>query len=243
MITERDVRKLIYWTRDWFDKNGPESPAVIGISGGKDSTVAAMILVKALGRDRTVGVLMPDTLQIDIQDAMDVVEALQIPHTVADIGPITAAFHQVIEECTYQASINVPPRIRMTVLYAIAQSLKGGGRVINTCNKSEDFVGYSTKYGDAAGDVSLLSDFLVSEVIEIGMILCKEFNIPEKLINKPPADGLTGRSDEEVLGFTYDDIEKFIKGEHLDPFIEHAIYNKHIANLHKLEPIPAFRRE
>ncbi len=203
--------------KDWFDKNGSKANAVIGISGGKDSTVAAALLVKALGKDRVYGVLMPNGKQADIEDSIKVVEYLGINHTVFNIKNIYKAFEDEMqfvfnkksreEGLPRDTAINLPPRIRMSVLYAIAQSFPNGGRVINTCNKSEDFVGYSTKYGDGAGDMSVLGNLLVSEIIAIG----DELGLPYELVHKAPSDGLCGQTDEDRFGFTYNDIETYIK--------------------------------
>ena len=164
------------WIRDYFEENGKGCFAVIGISGGKDSSVAAALCVEALGKERVIGVLMPNGIQSDIEDAKRLVKFLEIPHLIINIGTTSAALcreleqNEVLQSMTGSAGlskdskINLPARIRMTTLYAVAQSLPDGGRVVNTCNRSEDYVGYSTKYGDSAGDFSPLLDFLVEEV-------------------------------------------------------------------------------
>lgn len=197
------------WIRDYFEENGKGCFAVIGISGGKDSSVAAALCVEALGKERVIGVLMPNGIQSDIEDAKRLVKFLEIPHLIINIGTTSAALcreleqNEVLQSMTGSAGlskdskINLPARIRMTTLYAVAQSLPDGGRVVNTCNRSEDYVGYSTKYGDSAGDFSPLLDFLVEEVRELGYAL----GLPRDLIEKTPSDGLSGSSDEEKLGF------------------------------------------
>lgn len=197
------------WIRDYFEENGKGCFAVIGISGGKDSSVAAALCVEALGKERVIGVLMPNGIQSDIEDAKRLVKFLEIPHLIINIGTTSAALcreleqNEVLQSMTGSAGlskdskINLPARIRMTTLYAVAQSLPDGGRVVNTCNRSEDYVGYSTKYGDSAGDFSPLSDFLVEEVRELGYAL----GLPRDLIEKTPSDGLSGSSDEEKLEF------------------------------------------
>ena len=161
---EQTKDKIVQWIRDYFAANGPTCSAVIGISGGKDSSVAAALCVEALGRDRVVGVLMPRGVQPDISDSQLLVDTLQIPYVEINIGAAADALEKTLEEneklqqicgkteMAREAKINMPPRIRMTTLYAVAQNLPNGGRVVNTCNASEDYVGYSTKYGDAAGD-------------------------------------------------------------------------------------------
>lgn len=190
---------IVQWIRDYFDANGPHCDAVVGISGGKDSSVVAALCVEALGKERVVGVLMPCGEQIDIDDSKRIVETLGIRSYMVNIqSPVDSILFRVRikMEVSEQTKVNLPARIRMTTLYAVAQSLPNGGRVANTCNRSEDFVGYSTKFGDSAGDFSPLANLLVSEVIQIG----HELPIPKDLIDKTPSDGLCGKSDEDNLG-------------------------------------------
>lgn len=234
------TNKTITWIRDWFDKNGKDCYAVIGISGGKDSTVAAALCVKALGKDRVFGVLMPNGQQLDINVAQDVCEWLDIDHITVNIWSTCHELkHQIKPQLqdhwSAQTSTNLPPRIRMTTLYAVSQTL--GGRVINTCNYSEDYVGYSTRYGDSAGDVSPLGKFTVQEVKAIG----KELGLPDRFINKTPADGLCGKSDEDNLGFTYETLDNYIRnGITPDADVKTRIDNLHEKNKFKLETIPTF---
>ena len=200
---------LIKWIRDWFDENGKGCNAVVGISGGKDSTVVAGLLVEALGRDRVIGVLMPNGTQSDIADAREVVSYLNIKSHEINIkdsvnGIITGLVLAGIK-VSEQTLINLPARIRMSTLYAVSQS--NNGRVANTCNLSEDWIGYATRYGDGAGDFSPLANLTVSEVIELGL----ELGMPEHLIRKTPSDGLCGQTDEEKIGFTYDLLDKYIR--------------------------------
>lgn len=233
--------EVVAWIREWFAQNGPTASAVIGISGGKDSTIVAHLLVKALGKERVVGVLMPDGEQKDIDDSKKVVEMLGIKYHIVNIHPAVTAAYEMIEaagaELSRDSKINTPPRIRMTTLYAIAQSLPNGGRVANTCNRSEDFVGYSTKYGDAAGDFSPCSDFTVTEMRMLGDAL----GVPHELTHKTPSDGLSGMSDEDKLGFTYDELDRYIfTGECEDAAKKEKIERLHRINLHKLQLMPAF---
>lgn len=245
---KEDVKR---WIRDYFEENGKGCFAVIGISGGKDSSVAAALCAEALGKGRVVGVLMPDRIQPDIEDAKRLVEFLGIPHLIINIGTTTAALCQELEQnevfqniagsakLSKDSRINLPARIRMTTLYAVAQSLPGGGRVVNTCNRSENYVGYSTKYGDSAGDFSPLSDFLVEEVRELGYAL----GLPKELIEKVPGDGLSGRSDEEKLGFSYQTLSKYmITGVCEDETVRKKIDRLHRMNLHKLMAMPVYRK-
>lgn len=240
---EAEIEKIVAWIQDWFENNGPKANAVIGISGGKDSSIVAALLVKALGKDRVVGVLMPNGEQKDIADSKKVVEVLGIKHFIVNINPAVEGEYEALRaagvEIGKDAIINTPPRIRMTTLYAIAQSLPEGGRVTNTCNRSEDWVGYSTKYGDAAGDFSPCSDYLVCEVLKIGDAL----GLPKELIHKTPSDGLSGMSDEDKLGFTYATLDHYVlTGEIEDQATKEKIDRLHRLNLHKLQTIPMYKR-
>ncbi len=241
--------RLVDWIRDYFDHNGPGCTAVVGISGGKDSSVTAALCVEALGKDRVLGVLMPNGIQSDIADAIALVEHLDIKHLVVNIGDTTKALTAAIEGAegfelvaagmSRDSIINMPARIRMTTLYAVGQSLPKGGRVANTCNQSEDYVGYSTKYGDAAGDFSPLQNILVEEVRQLGYVL----GLPDFLINKTPSDGLSGQTDEDKLGFTYAQLDHYIlTGQCQDPDIKAKIDRMHAMNMHKLQLMPAFKK-
>ncbi len=238
---EKTVNDITEWIKDYFEKNGKDCKAVLGISGGKDSCITAALLARALGKERVVGVLMPDGVQPDISDSEAVVEFLGIEHKVVNIGETVAALKKALEDAgsavTKDTKINIPPRVRMTTLYAVAQGLECGGRVINTCNKSEDYIGYSTKFGDAAGDMSILAGFTVEEVLQIGEYL----GLPEHLVHKTPSDGLSGMSDEDKIGFTYKVLDRYIAtGECEDEEIRKKIDRMHVMNLHKLELMPHF---
>lgn len=241
--------RLVDWIRDYFVHNGPGCTAVVGISGGKDSSVTAALCVEALGKDRVLGVLMPNGIQSDIADAIALVEHLDIKHLVVNIGDTTKALTAAIEgaegfdlvaaSMSRDSIINMPARIRMTTLYAVGQSLPKGGRVANTCNQSEDYVGYSTKYGDAAGDFSPLQNILVEEVRQLG----HELGLPDFLIDKTPSDGLSGQTDEDKLGFTYAQLDHYIlTGQCQDPDIKAKIDRMHAMNMHKLQLMPAFKK-
>lgn len=243
-----DVKKvkedLVKWIQDWFYKNGDGCNAVIGISGGKDSTVTAALLVEALGKERVVGVLMPNGVQADIGDSKKVVEFLDIKNITVNIkDAVEAEKKNVIEalktigkdDLTEQTIINLPPRIRMTTLYAVSQTVNG--RVINTCNLSEDWVGYSTRYGDSAGDVSPLAKLTVDEVKQLGI----ELGLPRELVYKTPSDGLCGKTDEDNLGFTYATLDNYLRtGVCEDENIKNIIDRKHKINKFKLELMPSF---
>ncbi|MBO5321162.1 MAG: NAD(+) synthase [Clostridia bacterium] len=233
--------ECVEWIRDFFKNNGPDCNAVVGISGGKDSSVAAALCVEALGKDRVIGVLMPKGEQADIDCSLKLVNHLGIKYFTVNIGETVEALKSALPkdiEITSQTVTNIPPRVRMTVLYAISQS--NNGRVVNTCNLSEDWVGYSTRYGDSVGDFSPLSNLTVAEVKEIGHIL----NLPQDLVEKVPIDGLCGKTDEENLGFTYAVLDKYIRtGICEDPEIKELIDRKHKANLFKLQLMPTFKPE
>jgi len=235
--------QVVKWIRDWFEVNGKGCNAVIGISGGKDSSTVAALCVEALGRDRVIGVTMPNGVQKDISDSKMLINHLGIRHFNVNIADTYQALMNTIGEqfapegieISRQTVINMPPRLRMATLYAISQSMNG--RVANTCNLSEDWVGYSTRYGDAAGDFAPLGGLTVAEVIAIG----KELGLPTELVEKTPSDGLSGKSDEDNLGFTYAVLDRYIRtGVCDDPKTKASIDDKHVKNLFKLLPIPHF---
>ena len=208
-----DVKKvtqdIIQWIRDWFEINGKGCNAIVGISGGKDSSVVAALCVAALGKERVIGVLMPNGEQADLDMSLLLCEHLGIEKHIINIrdgyNGLLTAISDEIGEPSRDTVINLAPRIRMATLYAVDQSRNG--RVANTCNLSEDWVGYSTRYGDSAGDFSPLSMLCVREVKEIG----RELGLPEILIEKVPIDGLCGQTDEEKLGFTYAALDRYIR--------------------------------
>ena len=242
MDYEKITIEIINWLQNWFkDKLGP---AIIGISGGKDSTVCAALLVKALGAERVIGVMMPNGEQKDIDDSIKVCKLLGIKTFTINIGETVNALNkEIISEIKEPGienkyiihtianskkyiinnplySTNTPARCRMTVLYGIAALYNGF--VVNTCNLSEDWIGYSTKWGDAVGDFSILNKLTKTEVVELGDYL----GLPHELTHKTPSDGMCGMSDEDKLGFTYDDLDNYIRSlpeynidgiEHLKP--------------------------
>ena len=256
---EKEYDNIIKWIREYFIQNGPEAKAVIGISGGKDSTVAAALCVEALGPDRVVGVLMPQGNQADINDALAVCNILGIQHYTVNIKTACDALFGSMNAAGIKwndtATINTPPRLRMTTLYAVAASI--GGRVCNTCNYSEDYVGYSTKYGDLAGDFGVLTNYTVEEVIAIGeyfeewhlwkYVERQSLDEPSefyKLIHKTPSDGLCGKTDEDNLGFTYKQLDDYLRRD-ICPDMKtlKRIDELHRRNLHKKDiyiqaPIP-----
>lgn len=229
---------LVKWVQNWFEINGKGCKAVVGISGGKDSSVVAALLVKALGKENVVGVLMPCGEQHDINYARDLVSALNIQSYEINIKKMIDALWEEVGKSvkpSLVATTNAPPRVRMTVLYALSQSING--RVANTCNLSEDWVGYSTRYGDSVGDFSPLSNLTVTEVKELGRYL----GLDEKFIVKPPIDGLSGKTDEDNLGFTYDELDNYIRYNILPPADKkEKIDALHKRNLFKLKLMDSF---
>lgn len=241
--------EIVEWIRNWFEQNGKDCMAVVGISGGKDSSVVAALSVEALGKDRVIGVLMPNGHQSDITDAYKLCELLNIKSIEVNIKETVDSVYDAIRYGVYdgtrqgfdelnisvQSRINLPPRIRMATLYAISQSVNG--RVANTCNLSEDWVGYATKYGDAAGDFSPLSQLTVTEVKAIG----RELGLLSELVDKTPTDGLCGKTDEDNLGFTYAELDAYIR-DGIEPSeeVKAKIDSMHEKNLFKLQPMPSF---
>lgn len=234
--------EVVTWIREWFDINGPGCNAVIGISGGKDSSVVAALCVEALGRNRVIGVLMPNGKQADIDDSYRLVKFLGIKSYTVDIAQTVTCIednvqYELNKDLSEQAKLNIAPRIRMTTLYAVSQTLNG--RVANTCNLSENYVGYATRFGDEAGDFSPLGNLTVREVKELG----HELGLPSDLVEKTPSDGLCGKSDEDNLGFTYKDLDNFIEGKSVSSLEAiNKISKRHMDNLFKLKPIATFKK-
>lgn len=237
-----DVKKAtndcVQWIKDFFEQNGKDCMAVVGISGGKDSSVVAALCVEALSKDRVIGVLMPQGEQSDIEYSKMLVDFLDITRITCNIegavNEVLESFEGVVSP-TPQTTTNLPARIRMATLYAISQSVNG--RVANTCNLSENWVGYATKYGDAAGDFSPLSQLTVTEVKAIG----RELGLPSELVDKTPTDGLCGKTDEDNLGFTYAELDAYIR-DGIEPSeeVKAKIDSMHEKNLFKLQPMPSF---
>ncbi len=238
--TEKAKQDVIQWIRDFFAQNGADCNAVVAISGGKDSSVVAALCAEALGKERVYGVLLPNGTQHDIDMSYKLVEHLGINYTVLNIGGVYDAAITELEknmpvDISRQTRTNLPARIRMAMTYAVSQSMNG--RVANTCNLSEDWVGYSTRYGDAAGDFSPLSKFTVKEVIMIG----ESLGLPDELVHKVPIDGLSGLTDEENLGFTYEALDKYIRtGVCEEQEVKKLIDSKRRWNKFKLELMPSF---
>ena len=240
---EFDAKLQLAGLLEWMDqqmKNCGGKTAVIGISGGKDSSVVAALAAAAYGRENVYGVLMPDGVQPDIDYSNGLVDVLGIPHCTINIH---AAVRGVLDEMesagfepSRQTTVNLPSRIRMCTLYAVAQTLPGG-IVINTSNLSEDWVGYCTIYGDSAGAFSPLGMYTTEEVIALGRVL----GLPEKFLIKPPSDGLTGLTDEDNLGFTYHAVNEYIRRGVADPDIKAQIDRKHASSRFKFQTLPVYQ--
>jgi NAD+ synthase len=240
-MTARTMR-LISWIRDYFKTTGGET-AIIGISGGKDSTICAALAVKALGGDHVIGVLMPNGEQKDISDSHRVCDFLKIKNYVVNINtaysPLTKEISEAMETDVSKSSnvsSNLPARLRMCTLYSVA-AMFPNPRVINTCNRSEEYLGYSTKYGDGAGDVSFLANLTVREVLEIG----DDLGLPADLVHKAPSDGLCGKTDEDNFGFSYDELDSYLlEGKKPSPEKLDKIEYRHRTTLHKVQPMPTY---
>ena len=233
---QNQIEKIIDWIRTYFANAGNENTkAVIGISGGKDSTIAAALLCRALGPDRVIGVLMPQGIQKDIHDSYEVCEYLGIKYYEINISTTMDALTLEIPEELFELRddndiywTNTPARIRMTTLYSVAGLV--GGRVCNTGNRSEAYIGYTTKYGDLAGDFALLKNFTVREVLEIGDAL----DLPYSLVHKVPSDGMSGKTDEDKIGFSYETLDNYLLEDILpNDEILCKINEMHNRNTHK----------
>ena len=237
-----DVKKvkneIVEWIRDWFEQNGKDCNAIVGISGGVDSSVVTALCVAALGKDRVFGIKMPCGEQPDIEHANMLIKDLEIKSYTMNIWDAVIGIDNQFPtdiEVSKQTTINLPPRIRMATLYAISQSLNG--RVINTCNMSESYVGFDTIFGDSAGDMSPLANLTKTEVIA----LAKELNLPDTLVHKIPQDGLTGLTDEQSFGFSYAELDAYIR-DGIEPSekVKVKIDSMHEKNLFKLQPMSSF---
>lgn len=234
-------QQLIDWIVDYFQNNAsPETKAVIGISGGKDSSIVAALCVEALGKDRVLGVLMPQGKQHDIDIAYRLCKTLGISYIEVNINePVQSLYDEIVKtgmSLNTVATFNTPARIRMSTLYAVSGIV--GGRVANTSNLSEDWVGYATKFGDSAGDFSPLSNLTVTEIKAVG----RELNLAAEFIDKTPVDGLCGKTDEDNLGFSYAVLDRYIRENICDEEeLKQKIDKLHEGSLHKVSPMPTFK--
>lgn len=247
----RITEQVIDWTRAYFIDN-PDGKAIIGISGGKDSTICAAILKEAIGADRIIAVMMPNGHQTDISDSYAVCDFLGIPEKNRYEINILDAYTDLMEELSNSyfefnhdisdplnnpvIKTNLPARLRMCTLYSVA-AMYPGSRVVNTSNFSEKYIGYSTKWGDGVGDFSIIGSLLVKEVLEIG----DDLNLPYYLVHKTPADGMSGKSDEDKIGFSYEELDNYLSRQGtVSENVIKQIERMHRANAHKVERMPTF---
>lgn len=249
-----DVKKItdevVEWIKNWLCENGNDKTKVIvGVSGGKDSSVVSALLVRAIGKERVIGVMMPNGEQKDISDSQKMVAHLGIENFTVNIesayaGLLSAFSGAGVWEAENPAPssvfrTNTPARLRMTTLYGIAAQI-GNCRVVNTCNLSEDLVGYSTFYGDAAGDFAPVNKLTTEEVVAIGDYLA----LPSSLTHKAPSDGMCGKTDEDNLGFSYHEVNEIARKNKMGANAE-KIISRYKANLFKVKIInlPCYRPE
>ena len=232
---------LVAAIRDIARKQG-FTKVVLGISGGKDSTVCAALCARALGAHNVYGVMLPDGEQKDISDSQRVCEVLGIRQRTINIGEMHRELRRLTDQLgnvatagefaipyDRESDVNVGPRLRMTTLRYIAQAL--GARLVGTGNFSEITVGYCTKDGDTSSDFSLLGALTSVEVVEVGLTMEE---LPRELVVKTPSDGLSGKSDEERLGVTYRNIHDYIRhGTSGDKSVDDRIARKERAGMHK----------
>ena len=250
MDAKQLTEQVINWTRNYLNSFGGETKAIIGISGGIDSSTAAALCVAAVGKERVIGILMPNGVQHDIDKSKKLVEFLQIRSYVLNISDIQNDYTKVLTEAFDFDSVvknkvyysNNPARVRMAMLYAVS-AIIGNCRVCNTCNKSETYVGYDTRWGDQCGDFSPIGNIVKTDVKEIAKVL----GLPQDLVEKPPEDGMllkadgTYMTDEENFGFTYDVLDHYLKtGEIADIKTKDRIEALHSKSLFKVQPIPTF---
>ena len=236
---EKEVQNIEKWILEYVE-NAHADGVVVGNSGGKDSATVIALATKALGKERVMTVAMPcNSIKTDIEDAKLVSNKFDVPLIEIDL---TNKFNTLEKEIdknikpVAEAKINTKPRLRMTTLYYIAQSLNY--LVIGTGNKCEAVVGYTTKWGDNAHDFNPIAEFTVEEVLQIGEYL----GVPEKIIKKAPNDGLGGLTDEEKLGVTYKQIAEYIETGKTDGKALEIIKKKEKLAKHKREPIPVYHR-
>lgn len=235
------TKNVINWIKNYF-KDNPDGKVICGISGGKDSTIVAALCVEALGKDRVIGVLMPNGTQLDISDSYNVCKYLGIEYELVNIAGAYYKLLEAIDPGTRPylpvpeaIATNLPSRLRMCTLYSIA-ALYPNSRVVNTSNLSERYIGYSTKFGDGAGDFSPLGDLTVREVLRIG----EDLGLPYELVHKTPSDGMSGKSDEEKIGFTYEELDDYILYGKATEEVAAKIKKMHTANIHKIVDMPRY---
>lgn len=243
---QEHTNKIIDFIRDYYQKNNLGG-VVLGISGGKDSGVVAGLFAKAIGPENVIGITMPCHSQsTDATDAKLVADKFGFKLINLDLTTVYDQFEEEAKKIddfviSEDSEINLKPRLRMSTLYYIAQMYTKKNNkvylVAGTGNKCEIYVGYFTKGGDGVSDINVLGDLTVEEVIKVGEVI----GVPETVLYKTPSDGLSGKSDEDKLGFTYKDVAKVIYGEEVDEEVKTKIERKHAANQHKFN-IPIYKK-
>ena len=237
---EKAYKQLVDWIKEYFAGQGEDTIAVLGMSGGKDSLIAAKLCADAIGSHRVLGVMMPNVVQSDIQDAIDTINYLGINGMRINIGDMCQAQYNELErnsiELTPLITTNVPARMRMVTLYSVAAA--NHGRVVCTSNESETYIGYSTKWGDGVGDFAPLKGLVVREILAIGEYL----GLPDRFLYKEPADGMTGKTDQDILGFTYEELDSYIRDKKVPEKVEtlRKIKERHRGCHHKRGHVPVF---
>lgn len=236
---EKEVEKITNWIKEYV-KSSYSKGVVVGNSGGKDSATVIALATKALGKENVVTIAMPcNSINADFEDAKLVADKFEVPLLKVDLTETYKTLEKEVDKIVIpknEAKINAKPRLRMTTLYYVAQSLDY--LVIGTGNKCEALVGYTTKWGDSAHDFNPIGDLTVQEVLQIGEYL----GVPDKIIKKAPADGLGGMTDEEKLGVTYKQIAEYIETGKTEEKAMEIIKRKERASLHKRKPIPIYKK-
>lgn len=248
LITNTRRERIVQWIREYFATN-KEGKVIIGISGGKDSTIAAALCVEALGADRVIGVMMPNGEQKDIDDSYEVCGALGIDHIMASVEDAFTSICREVGESIYMyggaykaenhpmVKTNLPARLRMATLYTVAAFFPNS-RVCGTSNLSEITVGYCTKGGDTVNDFAPLANCTVEEVYQIGEEYVRQGKLSKRLVYKTPNDGMSGKSDEEKMGVPYDAIDKSINNRYVGEKEARIIRDMNTKTRHKFEPSP-----
>lgn len=232
---EKELKDRVEFIKDILESSGC-SGVVYGNSGGKDSALVGILCKKAT--DNVLGVIMPcqskRNFNEDMSDALKVAEKFDIETVTVDLSDVKSEICNSIEKVsriTDAAGVNIAPRLRMTTLYAIAQSR--GALVAGTGNRSEGYMGYFTKWGDGAFDFNPIADLTVTEIYEFLRFL----DAPEEIIEKAPSAGLyEGQTDEKDMGISYAAIDNYLLTGSGEPGEIEKIEAAHKKSLHKLNP-------
>jgi len=239
---DRVVKVLVAWLKEKIENAGAKG-AVIGLSGGIDSSVTAVLCKQALG-DNLLGITMPCySSKKDLEDACLVADKFDINYLIKDLSPVLSNFLQVLDESkeigqSDMVVANMKPRLRMITLYYYAA--RNNYLVVGTDNWSELKVGYFTKYGDGGVDLAPLGRLVKTEVKELARYL----GIPDKIIDKPPSAGLwEGQTDEGEMGLSYELLDKYILTGEVPLAARKRIEELVKRSVHKLNSIPIPERK